>query len=68
MGVGILAKRVVLELGLQHHLCLQSDSRLKGLEFFSGFISAPGQNPAPAVPAAPGGWSHLSHNRTGARC
>ena len=24
MGVGILAKRVVLELGLQHHLCLQS--------------------------------------------
>ena len=46
----------------------QTNSRLTGLEFFSGFISAPGQNPAPAVPAAPGGWSHLSHNRTGARC
>ena len=25
MGVGILAKRVVLELGLQHQLCLQSE-------------------------------------------
>ena len=28
MGVGILAKRVVLELGLQHQLCLQSESNL----------------------------------------
>ena len=34
MGVGILAKRVVLELGFQHHLCLQSERRLPEAIFF----------------------------------